>query len=178
MVDTYMIHSAEKIKEKIIKRYNSNPDGWRIIFGKDNYGHYNTAITQETDIWLIKEEQINPYKHVGFGTEISTDTDIFKKISPHTFGLRPVSDKQVDNLSKGLNLGNKKFKDIFSDIMRNNPVSTDKIDSSIVLQGPIISSERTTNLISQKNQELDAKLRRELKKLLYKKYPQTINPYL
>jgi hypothetical protein len=177
MDDFYMISPSEKIKEKIIKRYNSNPIGWRIIFGKDNYGHFNTAIAHETNIFLIKEEQINPYKYVGFGTEISTEMDVFKKISPHTFGLRPVSEKQIKKLSKGLNLGNKKFKDVFSDIMRNNPVSADKIDSSIVLQGPIVSSERTTNIISQKNKELDAKLRSELKKLLNKKYPQTFTPY-
>lgn len=173
-----MILPADKIKERIIKKYNSDPSEWRVIFGRDNYGHYNTAIGHESDIWIIKEEQINPYKFVGYGTKVNSDVDILKKISPYSFGLRPISEKQIEKLATGFSLRNNKFKEILSNIMKTNPSPINELNSKIILQGPVVSSDQTTKLISQKNKELDLKLRKELRKLLYKKYPQTINPYV
>ena len=172
-----MILTSEKIKEEIIKKYNSKPTNWRMVFGKDNHGHYNTAIAHDSESWLIKEEQINPYKSVGYGTKIAIDTGLLDGISPYTFGLRPLSEKLMRELLMTVNHDNNKFREIFSNIMNSRPVPLDKLDSTIALRGPVVSSGHSMQLISRKHKELDSKLRKDLKKMLYKKYPQTITPY-
>ncbi len=173
-----MILSSEKIKEKIIKKYNSNPNNWRMIFGKDNHGHYNTAIAQDSELWLIKEEQINPYKFVGYGTKISTDKSLLEGMAPYTFGLRPLSEKQIEDLITMINYDNNKLREVFSDILNAKPVSLNNVDSHLTLQGPIFSSNSSMDLISRKNKDLDLKLRKELKKIVYKKYAHIMKPYL
>ena len=76
-----------------------------------------------------------------------------------------------------INHDNNKFREIFSNIMNSRPVPLDKLDSTIALRGPVVSSDHSMQLISRKHKELDSKLRKDLKKMLYKKYPQTITPY-
>lgn len=171
-----MILSSDKIKEKIIKKYNSNPKDWRVIFGKDNYGYHNMAAIHDSELWLIKEEKINPYKFDGYGTKLDLNADLLKKFSPYSFGLRPISEKHIKELAE-VRTFNEDFKRILSDTMRTKPVPSNKVNSPIVLQGPVVNSDNSMRLISKKHEELDLKLRNELRKMLHKKYPQTMNPY-
>ncbi|MFH0848412.1 MAG: hypothetical protein V1857_02785, partial [archaeon] len=58
------------------------------------------------------------------------------------------------------------------------PVSSTELESAMTLHGPVIHSPRPISAISENQAELDRRLRMELDKMLYRKYSQTIAPYL
>ncbi len=171
-----MIFPSDKIRAKILKKYDSNPKDWKVLFGKDRFGYYNMAVLHDSELWLMKEERINPFKFAGFGAKLDLDTDFFKRISPYTFGLRPISEKQIKELIHTPPT-NENIRKVFSNILKTKPIPSTKVDSPVVLQGPIVSSDDSMRLISDKHKELDTRLRNALRKMLYKKYPQTMNPY-
>ena len=61
------LKSAKDTKKEIMLNYNRDPQDWHIMVGKDNYGHTDTLITHSNELWILKEEIINPYKSLGFG---------------------------------------------------------------------------------------------------------------
>lgn len=142
---------------------------------RDLRGHYDLIFTKGSNIWFVKEEFINPYKSVGLGAKqrIGRKLDVE---SPFEFGLRPLSEEQmrtvIDLFQKGSDLG--KISKIIEDI---EPISARKVDTPYALQGPVIRVDRHKGLISEKQRELDQKLRTELEKLLSKKYPHLLRSY-
>ncbi|MFX0096984.1 MAG: hypothetical protein ACFE7E_04405 [Candidatus Hodarchaeota archaeon] len=169
------IRSADRIKKEIVKRYNSSPRGWQVMVRRDLRGHYDLIFTKDSNIWFVKEEFINPYKSVGLGAKqtIGRKLDVD---NPFEFGLRPLSQEQmrtlIEILQKGSDLG--RISKIIEDV---EPTSARKIDTPYALQGPVIRVDRHTGLISEKQRELDQKLRIELEKLLRKKYPHLLRSY-
>ncbi len=169
---------AEDIKKEILKRYDSNPSGWRVFVGRDRRGHFDLVISHDSDMWLIKEEQINPFRSVGFGVRdkvVSFET--IERISPYTFGLRPLSERQMMKVALALR-SNESPSKFLARVLRTEPVASTEITSPGVLQGPVIHSARGIELISERQAELDRELRLELERLLTRKYPQTIAPYM
>ncbi|MFX0068890.1 MAG: hypothetical protein ACFFA1_04920 [Promethearchaeota archaeon] len=169
------IRSADRIKKEIVRRYNSSPRGWRVMVKRDLRGHYDLIFTKGSNIWFVKEEFVNPYKSVGLGAKqrIGRKLDVD---SPFEFGLRPLSQEQmrtvIDIFQKGSDLD--RISKIIEDI---EPTSARKVDTPYALQGPVIRVDRHTGLISEKQRELDQKLRTELEKLLSKKYPHLLRSY-
>lgn len=169
---------AEDVKKEILKRYDSNPSGWRVLVGRDRRGHFDLVISHDSDMWLIKEEQINPFRSVGFGVRdkvVSFET--IERISPYTFGLRPLSERQMVKVASALR-SNESPSKLLARVLRTEPVASTEITSPGVLQGPVIHSARGIELISERQAELDRELRLELERLLTRKYPQTIAPYM
>ncbi len=169
---------AEDIKKEILKRYDSNPSGWRVFVGRDGRGHFDLAVSHDSDMWLIKEEQINPFHSVGFGVRgkvVSFET--IEKISPYTFGLRPLSESQMMRVALALRSGETPSR-LLARVMRTDPIASTEITSPGILQGPVIHSARGIGVISERQAELDRELRLELERLLMRKYPQTIATYV
>ena len=168
---------AEEIKKQILKRYDSNPSGWRVLVGRDRRGYYDLIVSQGSDIWLMKEEQINPLHSVGFGLRDKvTSLDAIEKLSPVTFGLRPLSDTQMTRIADTLKSGRGLSK-VLSQFLKAEPISSSEVTSPAILQGPVVHAPRGIGLISERQAELDRELRSELEKLLMRKYPQTIAMY-
>jgi len=169
---------AEDIKKEILKRYDSNPSGWRVFVGRDRRGHFDLVISHDSDMWLIKEEQINPFRSVGFGVRDKVvGFETIERISPYTFGLRPLSERQMMKVALALR-SNESPSKFLARVLRTEPVASTEITSPGVLQGPVIHSARGIELISERQAELDRELRLELERLLTRKYPQTIAPYM
>ena len=101
------IKSAKQARLEIIKLYEEDPEGWHIFLSRDKKGYYNTSVVHRSDLWLIKEEIINPYEAVGYAlkTTLQKDPELVDEIS---FGLRPLEGKveEVDALLRAI-LGQK-----------------------------------------------------------------------
>lgn len=168
---------AEKLKREIARSYDSNPKGWNVFVGRDNRKFSQALISNGSNVWVLKEEIINPYKSVGLGVKLVDQLDSLKSSAPQEFGLRPLNQRQIRGLID-LTKKEKSPRDFLLGIMKSKPVSSSNITSPLILQGPIMSTENPLNLLSDKHRELDRKLNSELNRLLLRKYPQTVLPYL
>jgi len=172
------VETSDEVKKEILKRYDSNPAGWRLFVGRDGRGHYDLIVSHGSDIWLMKEEQINPFHSVGFGIRDKVaNFETIERISPYTFGLRPLSEEQMMRVALALRSGESPSK-LLARVLRTDPVASSEITSPGILQGPIIHSAKGIELISERQAEFDRMLRRELERLLMRKYPQTIATYV
>jgi hypothetical protein len=171
------VQPAEKLKREIARSYDSNPKGWNVFVGRDNQKFTQTLISNSSNVWILKEEIINPYKSVGLGVKLVEQVDSLKSVAPQEFGLRPLNQRQIKRLID-LTKKEKSPRDLLLGIMKSKPVSSNNIKSPLILQGPIMTTENPLSLLSDKHQELDRKLNSELNKLLLRKYPQTVIPYL
>jgi len=172
------LEPAEEIKKQILKRYDSNPSGWRVLVGRDKRGHYDLVVSHDSDMWLIKEEQINPLHSVGFGVRSKIESlEAVEKLSPVTYGLRPLSKSQMTRIASALQ-SEMSLSEVLSKFLKTDPVASSEITSPGILQGPVIHSPKGIGLISERQAELDRELRNELEKLLMRKYPQTIATYV
>jgi len=172
------VEPAEDVKKEILKRYDSNPSGWRVFVGRDRRGHFDLIVSHDSDMWLIKEEQINPFLSVGFGVRDKVvKFEAIEKISPYTFGLRPLSERQMMKVALALR-SNESPSKLLARALMADPVASTEIRSPGILQGPVIHSAKGIELISERQAELDRELRLELERLLMRKYPQTIATYV
>ncbi|MCP8317029.1 MAG: hypothetical protein H3Z51_09260 [archaeon] len=168
--------SSSDAKRDIFNLYNKKPRGWHVFIKKDQRGYYDTIVVHGKDVWFIKEEQVKPYELIGFGIkEEIEDKEAFKSIRPYQFGFRPVSGELVDNIMETFSKG-KNLDSVINKIMSEKPLPIDRIKSELMVQGPVYYT-KPINLTSNQS-ELDMKLRIELEKLLYKKYPHLLTTYL
>ncbi len=162
------VKPAEKIREEIAKRYNKNPEGWCVFFGKDSENYLSSLFFHDDKAWMIKEFAVNPFKFVGFGSKTCAEERI--KSSPFSFGLRPISGEDEKALLSG------KFSTI-QEILSKQPVSFEECKNSMLVEGPIFGCDSTLN-ISKAQEELDLKLRSSLRKLLRRDYSDFLKPYV
>ncbi len=168
---------AEEIRKQILRRYDSNPGGWRVLVGRDIRGYYDLLVSHGSDLWFIKEEQINPFRSVGFGIRDKvSDQETVEKLSPVTFGLRPLSKTQMTRIASALR-SESGLSEVLSKFLKTDPVALSEVSSPGLLQGPIMHSPGGIGLISERQAKLDRELRVELERLLIRKYPQTIATY-
>jgi len=149
------IKSAKQARLEIRKLYEEDPVGWHIFLGRDKKGYYNTSIVHRSDLWLIKEEVINPYEAIGYAlkTTLQKDLEISEEIS---FGLRPLQSEieDIDDVLK---------------VMLQKPLPSSKITSPYVAEGPYIISTRLGELAPSQS-ELERRLSAELDRLVEKRY--------
>jgi len=172
------LKEAKDVKKEIVRQYDENPKDWCVHAGRDVRGYYDLVVAHGTTAWIIKEEQINPMKFVGFGAKTKRQNlePLIEGI-PNTFGIRSVSEKCMSELADALE-GKKSVKDILTKIINSNPVKSHEVDGPLVFQGPISYSSKSIPSISEGQRRLDFKLRTELESLLNRKYPQVLRPYI
>lgn len=167
---------AEKIKKMFLEKYNKNPYNWNIILGMDDRKFINTLILNPEESWLIKEYMINPFKTLGLGTPIEVRKDYFKKLGAPTFGFRPFPESILEKIKEGSKLD---IKDIVSNVLKQKPRSLYSIKEKIILEGPLYNTNfGSLEIISEEQKKLDEKLSREVEKLVRRKYPQILMPYV
>ncbi|MEM2942584.1 MAG: hypothetical protein QXT81_04090 [Candidatus Bathyarchaeia archaeon] len=171
------IQPLERLKKEIAKSYDSNPLGWSIHVGRDRRNFSQILVSHGSQLWILKEEWINPYKSVGFGARLECGGESLRVPGTQEFGLRPLAPKQMKQLAE-LMSRNEDPRDLLLRVMRSSPIASHDIRSPLVLQGPIIASPNPLSLLSDKHQELDLRLREKLERLLLRKHPQTVIPYL
>ena len=136
---------GEAIKE--IKRiYDKKPYDWRVLTGRDRFGHTDLFLSQSLSLWQLKMEAINPYELVGFGSRIGKiDEDI---------------------QSKTMEIGSRSIFELISP-QKNGVIITKGLQ--------IVSNDSINNLkneLSEKQAKLDVELRKELEILLQRRYAQ------
>lgn len=161
--------------EDILRHYEKNPKGWKVMSSRDRAGHRDVIVIHESKVWLIKEHEINPYKSVGLAAEVKKAEE--EKVPLPDFGLRPIPSDILTRLA-GIRENPRTGLSAIKEVLKQEPISSSRAAGTAVLQGPIFYSPEPLDLISGRNRELNAQLKSELEKMLLKKYPQTIIPYL
>jgi hypothetical protein len=166
------------MRREISKLYDKDPQGWRVLVGKDKLGFYDVLISHGTKTWQVKEFQVNPYKFVGLGSRIPSSTlePIVSNALP--FGFRPVGIEEMRDLAAVLDQP-RAVSEIAAKLLAEKPVSsTEALESPGVLQGPILQSSRPLEAISPSHTKLDEKLRKELQRIVNRDFRHTITPYI
>ena len=157
--------SSDKIRAKIEKDYNKNPNGWQAYMS-NNKGHLDSIFINEDNLYIIKEQIINPFKSIELGVKrrISFDLKESKQID---FGLRPVNPKLIDNLINNQSESN----NLINKILKQKPSAYKNIKTPVMLQGPVNYSSPDIKEIRKNEKDIDSRLRIELQKILDRKYP-------
>lgn len=171
------VRTSIEAKKEILKAYNKDPKGWRVMTSRDRSGHYDLIVAHGRDVWLIKEHEVNPFKWVGYAVKMQRD-EVEKRFYGPSFGIRPFNRDLLERIIESSDDGSSNFEAILKHIKEVDPVPIDKVAGLSVIQGPIISSIKPQGLISKRSMELDIRLKRELEKLLLRRYSQTILPYI
>ncbi len=172
------LESADVAKREIQRIYNKDPRKWHILSGRDSHGYNDLVVMHGSDLWIIKEQLINPYKSVGFAVKTVGKTHDVENIESCQYGVRPVTRTQIDQIVETINSG-RIAHEVLSEIMNRSPVSIhDVMRSPAAIQGPVVHVNRPGDLVSTKQCDLDLKLKVELEKLLMRKYRQTVVPYI
>jgi hypothetical protein len=172
------IRDAEEIRKEISARYDEDPKRWQVFLRRDPKGFYGFVVIKGEDLWLTKEEVISPYKAVGLGVKDRIEASgSLPDISPFPFGFRPLSQDRMERIIESMDKG-EPIDDLMAKIMKSEPKPIHAIKTPIVLQGPVVHLPRGSEFLSERQRRLDAKLREGLEKLLYRKYGQTLLPYI
>jgi len=172
------VKSSDRVRREVMRRYDESPEGWQAWVGKDRKGFLDLLISHGSELWQIKEFQVNPYKVVGYGASAVTNRPLLPHTSPYQFGLRPLTESRMKELAGSID-DPKTVVDIMSKLLRAKPVPTDEaMRSQALLQGPIMQSSGQLDLISESQRELDRRLRYQLQKLIMREYRHTVAPYV
>jgi hypothetical protein len=171
------LKSAEDVKKEIFELYEKDPTEWRVLSGRDRHGYHDLIVMHGTDLWIIKEQLINPYKSVGFAVKTFGKGNNLESFQTPQCGIRPISQTQIEEITQTIEKG-RSVREVLSEIMTHRPISFRDLRSPAIVQGPILHVNQPTDLVSTRQRDLDLKLRAELEKLLMKKYRQTMVPYV
>ena len=151
------IKSTKQAKIELLRIYEEDPDGWYVFLGRDKKGYYNTNIVHRKDLWLLKEEVINPNETIGYALRTTLEKEL-KLSEAVAFGLRPIQGELED------------VETILRVMLEQKPLPASKITSPYVAEGPYILSNRIDSLITPSQSELERKLTDELDRLIEKRY--------
>jgi hypothetical protein len=168
---------SNKIRTEIARLYDRDPQGWRVLVGRDKLGFYDAIISHGKEAWQVKEYQVNPYKFVGLGTKLPSllEPVVFKE---HNFGLRPIGFTQMRELANAADDPNG-ISDLAARLLSQKPVaSTEAMRGPAILHGPVLQSSRPIDALSSAHTELDQRLRIELQHLVNRSFRHTMTPYI
>jgi hypothetical protein len=169
---------STKIRHEISKLYDKDPQGWRVLVGKDRSGFYDVLISHETDAWQVKEYQVNPYKFVGLGSRLPNSTPGPIISNEKTFGFRPLGVEQIKELATLID-DPRAVSDLAAKLLAEKPVSSiEALESPAVLHGPVLQTTGPIEALSSSHTRLDERLRRELQRIVNREFRHTIAPYI
>lgn len=170
------VEPLEEVQRKIIKLYNKNPEGWRILTDKKG----NIIVLGPRTNYRLKLISINPQQYTGIGLKIEQikKTRNIGKEFP-SYGFRPLSRKDAQELLRSILRKSNLQKELINKLFDIKPMSTRGLEHEnpdIILGGPILVHPDLST-ISKKQRELEAKLASEADKLFRKKYPSRAKIY-
>lgn len=171
-----MIYTSEELKREIWNTYNRDPLDWKMLIGRDDMNFYELLVIHRDTYWLLKEEQINPFKTVGVGVKGRTKQDIVRSLPKHDFGLRPIPKDKIFAVLNLLRSGYS-INTIVEKLLSLPPMPVHEIKSPLAVYGPVFVSKEPIDFISSRHKKLREKLQIELEKLLNKKYPHILSAY-
>lgn len=163
------IEGFENILKKVHAAYNKNPLGWRVFLSKDEKGFPTILFYSPDEVWEIKFDSLYKPHPLSVGLNFKNEkSDFVEKLeSPH-YGFRPVEDKIAKHIFESLSK-NEVPVQIINNILKGEPKPLEEVEKNkMILHGPVIHSN-ILPLVSEKQVDLDLKLRQELQKLLMNK---------
>lgn len=168
---------SNKVRAEIARLYDKDPQGWRVLTGKDGHGFYDLLISHGAEAWHLKEYQVNPYKFVGLGSKLSGFPQPSVSQEMH-FGLRPIGADQMRELASVID-DPVTMSDIASRLLKQNPVTwNEAMNVPAILHGPILQSPRPIEAVSAAHTELDERLRKQLRHIVNRDFRHTMTPYI
>ncbi|MHA1146427.1 MAG: hypothetical protein ACTSRW_16945 [Candidatus Helarchaeota archaeon] len=159
--------SVQEILYEIMKLYNKDPLDWHMSVNRDKFNNGNIFVSNPNHgVWQVKLDSLFKPRSLGVGMKIGNpdEASLVQRQSP-SFGFRPLLSEQLERLKNDL-LDKNPINALISDVLRNDPVPIEKtLRSPLSLQGPILFSNKP-DFISDKQKELDRKLRNDLRRLL------------
>jgi hypothetical protein len=169
---------STKIRREIGRLYEKDPEGWRVLVGKDGSGFYDALISHGTEAWQVKEYQVNPYKFVGLGSKLPSLSSGPLLPEEHPFGLRAIGLDQMKEIASVID-DPAMMSEFAAKLLSRRPVSArEAVESPAILQGPILQSAKPLEALSSAHTMLDEKLRKELQNLIRRDYRHTLTPYI
>jgi len=169
---------STKVRREIARLYDKDPEGWRVLVGKDKSGFYDALISHGTEAWQVKEYQVNPYKFVGLGSKLPSLTSEPLIPQEYPFGLRAIGVDQMKEIASVID-DPRTMSDLASKLLSRKPVSaTEALESPAILQGPILQSATPLEALSSAHTRLDEKLRKELQRIVRRDFRHTLTPYI
>jgi hypothetical protein len=169
---------STKMRREIAKLYDKNPEGWRVLVGRDRSGFYDALISHGTEGWQLKEYQVNPYKFVGLGSKLPDLPPSPLTSQDHPFGLRAIGLDQMKEIASVID-DPSSMSELAAKLLSRKPVSaSEAIESPAILQGPVLQSSRPLEALSSSQSKLDERLRKELQQIIRKDFRHTLTPYI
>jgi hypothetical protein len=169
---------STKVRREIARLYEKNPEGWRVVVGRDRSGFFDALIAHGTEAWQVKEYQVNPYKFVGLGSRLPNLSSGPLIPQEHPFGLRAIDLDQMKEIANVID-DPASMSELAAKLLSRKPVSArEAVESPAILQGPVLQSPKPLEALSSAHTRLDAKLRKELQSLVYREFRHTVTPYL
>lgn len=158
---------AKKIFEKVSRKYEENPKGWKVLVKADQKRYPDILITNPREAWQIKLDSLYKPGSLGMGMKLERKElrGIDKMGEPH-FGFRPLPTQFVDDLMYG-RVDQSELLPMVEEILKHSPARLSDIDTAAVVQGPIHYGWK--GYLSERQELLDRRLERSLDKLLFKK---------
>ncbi len=168
--EALLVESSNEIRKKAMNAYNQSPKGWKVTVTRDRAGFYNTMIVKRKNIWLLKEQVINPYETAGYGLVDTLDEEPEFDSPGSSFGFRPL---KADSLELAQNEEDLKRRSdrLLRETLTRDPVSLNRITTPLTIQGPMVYSDKRDAIFSAHHRDLDFKLKVELEKLISKRHP-------
>jgi len=169
---------STKIRREIARLYERDPEGWRVLVGRDRSGFYDALISHGTEGWQVKEYQVNPYKFVGLGSRLPSMPSTQLVPEEHPFGLRAIGLDQMKEIASVID-DPSSMSELAAKLLSRKTVSVrEAVQSPAVLQGPILQSPKPLEALSSSQTRLDDELRKELQHLIRKNFSHTLTPYI
>jgi len=151
------IKPVKEIIKKIKRKYDSDPEDWRVTGCNDKNGNLDTFITHPPNTFWLKSKAINPFSAISYGSVVrhlddEINKEIDKKLTPdemlRLFGfIVPVSS--------------------------NNAIITSGIERFSQQKGKFLKEK-----ITEKKKSLAQSLARKVDGEFSKRYPQRKNLYI
>jgi hypothetical protein len=169
---------STKLRREIARLYEKDPEGWRVLVGRDRSGFYDALISHGTEAWQVKEYQVNPYKFVGLGSRLPNLPSGPLIPQEHPFGLRAIGLDQMKEIATVIDDPHS-MSELAEKLLSRKPVSAgEAVQSPAVLQGPILQSPRPLEALSSSQTRLDEELRKELRQIIRRDFRHTLTPYI
>jgi hypothetical protein len=165
----------ESLIPKIVKRYNDRPLGWNVL--RDYKGNF--LVLGPTDGYMLKMVPLNPQEFTGVGIKIDDPNEMRKFVEgAPSYGFRPLSTSQTKRLVNSFRQREKQDR-LISKLLEKKPISIPELQKKkpkSVLGGPFIGHPDLST-ISERQRELERKLKIESMKLFRMKYPHRASIY-
>ncbi len=151
------IKPVREIIKKIKKRYDKDPEDWKVTGCRDEFGNQDTLITHTPNTYWLKSKALNPFSAISYGSVVRhLDDEINKEI-----GKKLTPDEML------------RFFGFVVPVSSDSAIITSGIERFSQQKGKFLKDK-----ITEKKKNLARKLARKVDDEFLKRHPQRKNLYI